>query len=296
MYTILGASGQVGSAIVEQLVHKGKLVKGIARNAEKQAILRKKGAQAAIADALDIAALEIAFEDTEVLFVLTPDNIKSPDIIGDTQKILDNYRQLVQRSAIKKIVGLSSIGARHATGTGNLKMSYMLEHAFTGLPVEQVFIRPAYYLSNWMEYLPVIKENKILPSFLPVDLSLSMISPMDVAKFVADTLGKESDDSTKKIYELEGPAWYTPTDVANAFAAALNQEVMAEQIPREKWRETLQDAQFSNDAIKNFIEMTDAVIAGLAKPEENGVIKAKGKTTLQQYIDAKVKNKEKQPA
>jgi uncharacterized protein YbjT (DUF2867 family) len=285
MYTVVGASGQVGSVIVEQLLRKGETVKGIVRNEEKQAALRKKGAQVAIADAFDLPALQAAAEDTNILFVLTPEVAHSKDIIGDTQKILDHYRQVVQHNTgIRKVVALSSVGAEHATGTGNLQMSYMLEHAFTGLPEEQVFIRPVYYFSNWMVYLPVIKEKKVLPSFMPVDFLLPMISPMDVAALAADILVKEEEDTERRIYQLEGPTSYTPADVAAAFSVALQENIQVDEIPREQWRSNLQEAGFTENAIKNFCEMTDAVIAGKAKMLDKGVTRLKGRTTLQEYL------------
>jgi uncharacterized protein YbjT (DUF2867 family) len=279
MYTVVGASGQVGSVIVEQLLRKGETVKGIVRNEEKQAALRKKGAQVAIADAFDLPALQAAAEDTTILFVLTPEVAHSKDIIGDTQKILDHYRQVVQHNtSIRKVVALSSVGAEHATGTGNLQMSYMLEHAFTGLPEEQVFIRPVYYFSNWMVYLPVIKEKKVLPSFMPADFLLLMISPMDVAALAADILVKEEKDTERRIYQLEGPASYTPADVAAAFSVALQENIQVDEMPREQWRSNLQEAGFTENAIKNFCEMTDAVIAGKAKMLDKGMIRQKGRT------------------
>ncbi|PWV48913.1 NmrA family NAD(P)-binding protein [Chitinophaga sp. S165] len=282
MHVILGASGQVGSGVVTHLIENGESVKGIVRDEKKAAVLEKSGAAVAIADANDLPSLVAAFQDCSTLFALTPESGHERNVIGQTKDILENYRKALANSPIKKVVGLSSMGASHETGTGNLVMSYLLEHAFTGMPVKQIFVRPAYYFSNWMMYLGTVMEKGILPTFFPVDLAIPMISPEEVSAFVANVIQTEEEDG--KIFELTGPAAYSSKDVAKAFSDALGKEVTAEQIPKEQWDSTLREIGFTPDAVKNFIEMTDAVINGKTTADKDGTVQVKVKTTLQEYI------------
>jgi uncharacterized protein YbjT (DUF2867 family) len=282
MYIITGASGRVGSAVVAGLIKKGKTVKGIIHDEKKADKLKQQGAEVAIADAFDLQALTEAVKGGSTLFAITPETGKNDDVIADTEKILENYRKAVEASAIKKVVGLSSIGAQIDKNSGNLLMSYLLEHAFEGLDVQTTFIRPSYYFSNWMMSLPMIKEKGILATFYPVDMKISMVSPIDVAAYAQDILTKNDDGS--KIYELLGHD-YSSADVAQAFANALGREVKAQQIPRDQWEKTLREAGFSPDGIRNFIEMTELVVAGKTKPEANGTTILRASTTLQEYID-----------
>lgn len=286
MHVILGASGQVGSAIVTQLIEKGESVKGVVRDEKKAGKLEKTGAAVAIADVSDLPALVAAFQDGSTLFALTPESGHERNVIGETKDILENYRKALASSPIKKVVGLSSIGAQYETGTGNLVMSYLLEHAFTGMPLKQLFVRPAYYFSNWMMYLGAVIDNGTLPTFFPPELPIPMVSPEEVAAFVANVIQKEEEDG--KIFELTGPAAYSSNDVAQAFSDALGKEVKAVQIPKEQWESTLREIGFSPDAIRNFIEMTDAVISGKAMPEKKNTVQVKLKTTLKDYIQQHV--------
>jgi uncharacterized protein YbjT (DUF2867 family) len=285
MYIITGASGRVGSAVVANLIKKGKAVKGIIHDERKADKLKQQGAEVAIADAFNVQALTEAIKGGSTLFAITPETGKNDDVIADTKKILDNYRKAVEVSSIKKVVGLSSIGAQIGKNSGNLLMSYLLEHAFEGLDVQTAFIRPSYYFSNWMMGLPMIKEKGILATFYPVDLKISMVSPIDVAAYAQDILTK--DDDGGKIYELLGHD-YSSADVAQAFANALGREVKAQQIPRDQWEKTLKETGFSPDGIKNFIEMTELVVDGKTKPEANGTTILRAGTTLQEYIDQAV--------
>jgi uncharacterized protein YbjT (DUF2867 family) len=290
MHIITGASGQVGSAVVTNLLKKGEKVKGIIHDEKKADKLKKLGAEVAIADSFDRQALTKAMQGGSTLFAITPETLKADDVIADTKKILANYRAAVEASGIKKVVGLSSMGAQHGENSGNLLMSYLLERAFNGLDVQTTFIRPAYYFSNWMLYLPAIKELGVLASFYPVDLKIPMISPMDVAGYAADLLVKNDDNG--KIYELIGPGYYSTQDVADAFADALGMDVKAEQIPRDKWDETLKKMGFSPSGAKNFIEMADLVITGDTDPQAKGTTILKASTTLQQYINEALQVKE----
>lgn len=282
MHIILGASGRVGSGIVAHLRKKGDSVKGIIRDEKKAPLLEKLGAKTAIADANDLPALVAAFQDGSTLFAITPETGHERNVLGETSDILENYRKALANSPIKKVVGLSSIGAQYESGTGNLVMSYLLEHAFTAMPVKQVFVRPAYYFSNWLMYMDTVRETGVLPTFFPVDLSIPMVAPEEVAAFTAGVIHKEDEDGV--IYELTGPASYSSNDVAKAFTAALGKEVKAVQIPRADWENTLRGIGFTTDAIRNFVEMTQAVISGKAIPQKEGTVQVELKTTLSTYM------------
>jgi uncharacterized protein YbjT (DUF2867 family) len=290
MYVILGASGQVGSAIVAHLLAKKLTVKAVIHNPEKASEIKAKGAEVAIADAMDLNSLIAAFKDGDTLFAITPETFKNEDVLGETKTILENYNQAIKSSAIKKIAGLSSIGAQYSEGTGNLLMSYMLEHAFKDLAVPQIFVRPAYYYSNWLAQLPEVKKSGSLPTFYPTDLAIPMISSMDVASFVAEVLVTNHES---KIYEIVGPKQLSSDDVAAAFAEVLGKTVEAKQIPREEWDATLQKIGFSPDAKKNFIEMIHTVINGDTDPENKGTTVVKLKTRISEYIENALRDNKK---
>ena len=282
MNIVVGASGQVGSAIVENLVSRNEPVKAVIRNPDKREDLKKfENISVDVADAYDLPALKKAFKDGTSVLLLTPDDPDSDDVMGDTRKMLDNYKEAIEGSSIKKIVGLSSMGAQLEKDSGSLKMSYMLEHHFGDLSVQKIFVRPAYYYSNWMSSISVIQDEGILPTFFPIDLKMPMVSPLDVAKFLAELLSGNVEG--EPIFELEGPAWYNAREVANAFGKVLNRNVVPQHIPREDWWKTIKEFGFSDDVTKNFIEMTQTVVDGKAK-HSMGTIPRKMDTPFKAYL------------
>lgn len=162
-------------------------------------------------------------------------------------------------------------------------MSYMLEHAFEELPVEQIFIRPAYYFSNWLLNVEAATQTGILSTFYPVELKIPMISPHDVARFSADIMTR--DETGKIIYELVGPDEYSSNDVAKVLGDALGRSIAARQIPEKEWTSVLKKSGFTNDGVENFIKMTEVVIAGKTQMKAGNTFVLQGNTTLEQCMN-----------
>lgn len=226
-----------------------------------------------------------AFKGGTTVFVLTPENPSSNDIIKDTRQIAGNYKKAIQATGIKKVVALSCVGSHIDSNTGNILMSRILEQTLDDLDLEKVFIRPSYYFSNWLGYVETVKQYKVLSTFFPENLKIEMLSPVDLAKFIAKIM---TDTSAEKIYELTGPQTYSAHDVANTFSKLLNKNVTAQPIAQDKWKETLLSAGFTENTAMNLCDMTQAVIDNRAVPERpNDTVKLP--TTLEEYIHEQLK-------
>ena len=260
MNIVLGGTGRVGSHVIKRLLEYKQPVKAVVRNKEKADILRKSGVETVVADYFDRDALSEAVKGGKNIFLITPENPESSDFIGEIKKLTASYRAAVISSGIEKIVGLSSFGAQHASGTGNLEASYILEHAFDGIEAEKVFIRAAYYYSNWMWYLDTVKDDGILPTFFAADLKIPMISPDDVGIFADDVMAGKI--KTKQVYEIAGPESYSSDDIAGILGKVFNKDVKAAEIPRDTWAGLLEQNGFSRSGAENMVLMTNAVISG----------------------------------
>ena len=147
MNIIVGATGQVGSNLIKELKNNGFPVRAVVRNPEK---FTDKTIEVKTADLFNLEQLTETFKGGTTVFVLTPENPASNDILKDTTRIVENYKEAVQATGIKKIVALSCIGSHIDGNTGNVLLSRILEQTLEGLDIEKVFIRPSYYFSNWL--------------------------------------------------------------------------------------------------------------------------------------------------
>jgi uncharacterized protein YbjT (DUF2867 family) len=271
MNIVLGATGQIGFMLANNLFKKGQPVRAVVRNNSKALELRRAGIEVFIADFLDKNSLIKAFHGGKTAFLLTPENPFSENQMDEVRQIIGHYLEAVQASGINKIVGLSSMGAQHKSDTGNLFASYLLEHAFSDLNVEQIFVRPAYYFSNWIAYLELIMTQGILPTFFPPKMKLPMVSPVDVAEFLTDMMIRN--EPQKRIYEICGPHDYCSLDISKIIGSVLDKEVVLQQIPFDEWANTFAKAGFSTDGIKNLSLMTKAVIDGKTNSDNHSLVR-----------------------
>lgn len=283
MNIIVGATGQVGSNLVNEIKANGFPVRALVRNPEK---LSDKTIEARTADLFNEEQLTEAFKGGTTVFVLTPENPASNDIIKDTKRIVENYKQAILATGIKKVVALSCVGSHIDSNTGNVLMSRILEQELNTLDIEKVFIRPSYYFSNWLGYLETVEQYGVLPTFFPEDLKIEMNSPIDLAKFIAKIITETSTEK-KQIYELTGQK-YSSLEVANIFSKLLNKNVAVQSIPQDKWKETLMSVGFTENTANNLSDMTQAVIDNKTIPERpNDTIKLP--TTLEKYLGEQLK-------
>ena len=264
MHIILGATGQIGSMLVSELLLRGEKVRVVIRDTQKVAQLKDMGAEVFIADYTDAQALINAFDGCESAFLITPENPFSEDYLSEVSEMLACYKEAVLLSGIKEVTGLSSMGAQHSSGTGNLTVSNQLEKLFTDTNIHTAFIRPAYYFSNWMGYYDTVKENGILPSFFPSQLKIPMIAPCDVAYFAADVITRKI--VMKPLFEIYND-YYCAEDIADIMGIFLSREVAVMEISQSDWLSTLKQVGFSDSGASNLALMTEAVVSGKTKPE-----------------------------
>lgn len=265
MDIVLGATGRVGSIVTEILLSKGRAVRAVVRHAAKAKRLQQLGASIAVADFADDRTVYSAFDGGDTVFIVTAEDPASVDGVAEATAFLKVCRDAVQATGIRRVIGLSSDGAQHESGTGFLMVSYRLEHAFDGLDIEKTFIRPSYYYSNWMMSLPVVKEHGVLPTFFPIDLSIPMIAPGDVAQYAAKVFAGEVEPRT--VHNITGPYSYTSSDIARMLGEVLGRGITAQQTPEESWNETLMAVGFSPVNAQHMAEMTKSVISGLTAAE-----------------------------
>lgn len=285
MNIIVGASGQVGSILIHEIKNNGFPVRAVVRNPDKMA---DKNMETRVADVFQAEQLIQAFAGGTTVFLLTPENPASTDIIRDTQIVVDNYKAAIQATGIKRVVALSCIGAHMEGQTGNILMSRILEQGLDDLDVEKVYVRPSYYFSNWLGYMETMEQYGVLPTFFPLDFALDMHSPIDLAQFMATVMTKSHLSKNKEIYELTGSRKYSSMDVAHAFSKSLNKEIAAQSISPEQWMETLLSVGFTDNTASNLVDMTQAVIDGKIVPEyPNDTIKLP--TSLEKYVEDQLK-------
>src|SRR5688572_26035438 len=103
MIVVTAATGNIGTALVQNLLARGKKVRAVARNGEKLKALQAKGAEAFPADVADAAALAKAFAGADAVFTLIPPNYAAPDVRAFQNKVADAYGSALRAAGVKRV-------------------------------------------------------------------------------------------------------------------------------------------------------------------------------------------------
>jgi uncharacterized protein YbjT (DUF2867 family) len=284
MYIILGATGHIGSVLTRSLLEQKAPVTVVVRHPEKAAKWQQQGAQIAVADVLDTQGLNEIFKQGELLYLLNPPAPPHTDTATEEQRTVTSILQALYGSGIQKVVAQSTYCAQPGEGIGDLGVLFEMEQALEKTGIPHSIIRAAYYMSNWDHSLQAVRESGVLYSFFPPDFTLPMVAPEDIAKVAARLLLEPIDHTG--LHCVEGPAHYSPADVAAAFAEALQRPVKAEAIPPDKWTATLEGAGFSPAAAASMAAMTSIVAEKRCEEVDSP---ERGATTLREYIQRLVR-------
>jgi uncharacterized protein YbjT (DUF2867 family) len=278
MYIILGATGHIGSVLTRLLVEQGQKVTGITSSKKHVATIESMGATAAVANVQDTTQLTEIFKKGKRLYLLNPPAPIDTDTPAEEQKNINSIIEAVKQASFEKIVAESTYGAQPGDQLGDLDVLYRMEHAVTAVHANTTIIRGAYYMSNWDMSLPTAMEKGKIYSFYPRDFSLPMVAPADIAGLVARLLQAPAESNS--LHYIEGPHEYTPGDVAEAFARALQKPIEVVVIERSQWQDELEKLGFSKKAAASMVNMTALTLEGPERPE----FPQRGTTTLDQYI------------
>jgi uncharacterized protein YbjT (DUF2867 family) len=158
------------------------------------------------------------------------------------------------------------------------------DRALKAQPIPASVIRAAYYMSNWDFSLQTARDEGVVHTLYPADFKLPMVAPHDIAQLAARLLTEPVESAG--LHYAEGPAWYSSSDAAAAFAAALGRPVKAVVTPRAQWVAAFKPMGFSDAAAHSYAQMTALTLdQGPAQPGTP----VRGSTTLQAHINGLVR-------
>jgi uncharacterized protein YbjT (DUF2867 family) len=281
MYAVAGVSGHTGSVVADELLRRGRNVRVIVRKPEKGEPWKAKGAEVAVAGVEDEIALARAFEGVDGVYLLSPPDMASTDMIGRGRKVGDAFASAIRKSGVKHVVFLSSIGAQVESGTGPIRSVREIEQRLTPLGINVTLLRPTYFIENWGASLGPASTDGVFPSFLPGSMRFAQIATRDVGVAAADAL--ENPPAGIRIVELAGPREYTPAEIAAEVAAILGKQVTLAEGPLDAVAPTYLQYGISEHVASLFREMYEGFINGTVVWDGAGERK-RGVTTPEEVL------------
>ncbi|MCH8306357.1 MAG: SDR family oxidoreductase, partial [Candidatus Marinimicrobia bacterium] len=226
---VTGASGNVSSALIANLVDKGASVRGLVRNESKGESLKDSGVEVVIGNLNDQGSIEKALEGVEKVFLLTP-------VGEDAPQLAKNVIDAALKQGSPYIVRMSAVGAASDAPSRNSRAHAETEADLKNSGLQYTILKPHFFMQNMMMAAESIaSEGKIYMPFK--DGKLGMVDVRDIADVAAVILTEEGHEG--KTYTPSGPKSISLSDVAAAFSSALDKEVNYIDVPMEAADESL---------------------------------------------------------
>ena len=211
---VIGATGTVGSQVIEQLTKRGADVRALVRDTTKANF--PAGVDIVQGDLLDVDSLRSAFTGVSTLFLLNA-------VVADeyTQALIT--LNIAQEVGIERIVYLSVIHADRYLNVPHFAGKYGVERMIEQMGLNATILRPAYYISNDITIKDVVTGYGIYP--MPIgDKGLAMVDTQDIAEVAALELIRREESSVPQPLNrinLVGPDTLTGQDVAEIWTQVL---------------------------------------------------------------------------
>ena len=262
MYAIMGITGRVGGALADSLLSSGSRVRAIVREQGKGAKWKDRGAEVAVADYSDSAALSAAFSGVEGVFVMMPPNFTPAPGFPEAQQTLTAIHDALAEAHAQRAVYLSSIGSEQESGLGLIMQTHMLETIMQDLAMPKIFLRAGWFMENFAgDIASARNEGKVYSHLQPLDRRIPMVATGDIGRAGAEVLCQDWNGT--RYIEVAGPRDYSPLDVAQAFSEILRRKVEAVLVPREEWQKSFVAQGMPADRTRPRAEMVDGFNSGL---------------------------------
>lgn len=262
MFVISGVTGNTGSIVAQSLLDQGQAVRVIVRSEEKGASWKAKGAEVAVADLMDEAALAKALQGADGAYFLLPPDLANEDFIGDSLKRAEAIVAAAKAARLPHAVILSSVGAQHAENVGPISTIAHLEKLFVAASIPLTAVRPGYFLENIRDMMPAVLGEGVYPSMiLPLNFKIDMVATQDIGLTVSEAL-LNPPASAHRVIELRGARQYSAEDIAKALSELLGRDITAVPVPPEGWVDALKQGGLSQQSAESLAEMHENINNG----------------------------------
>jgi (4-alkanoyl-5-oxo-2,5-dihydrofuran-3-yl)methyl phosphate reductase len=222
-HLITGATGTVGSQVVEYLLSNGFRPAIFARDQHKAHQRFGNRVDLRLGDLANPDDLSAAFINIDTVFLVN----SGPDLARRDQIAA----KVALASGVKRIVKLSSADARFGVGTGAWHREGEAAIRNSGIPF--VFIQPSGFMSNALHWAHSIKTTRTVRSATG-EGKIPFIHPADIAAFAAKILTTPIYDGQS--FAITGPAALSYREMTALFGEAIKTNLTLQNMTEEDVR------------------------------------------------------------
>jgi len=283
-FAIMGATGQIGAVLTEQLLKKGNRVHAIGRDTHKLQNLKEKGAKSFKVDFEDSTALANAFTDCDAVFSFLPPAVETDDYGAYQDKVGEAIKQALIKAKVSFVVNLSSIGGQLKEGTGPIKGLHRHEKRLDSIPnLNVLHLRPGFFMENFSRSMSSIKNFGAISFPIRADLPIQMVATRDIG-FKAAEFFDRLDFKGHTIFDFIGPKSITMQEATKAIGGAIGKkDLKYHQLTFSEAEHGMLEAGMNRNTVNLMIEMYKAFNEEKIATTQSITSEHKGKTTIEEF-------------
>ena len=283
MYAVIGATGNTGRVVAENLLAAGLPVRVIGRTEDRLAPFVEQGAEAAVGDVSDAEFIAGVCDGVGGVYHLIPPRYDM-DLRAWQTEAGEALLAGIRDAGVPYVVNLSSVGAQHHEGTGPIAGLREQEDRFNELTETNVLhLRPAFFMENFYMMLDALRGMGVLGLPILGDIPLAMIATQDIGAEAARRLAALDFDG-HHIKELLGPRDYTLNEVAAIVGKAIGKpDLPFVTVPEEAAAAGFEQMGVHPATVATFMEMYRGFGDGRVVPLESRSAANTTPTTLEEF-------------
>jgi uncharacterized protein YbjT (DUF2867 family) len=225
---VTGGTGNVGGAVVNELLKRGADVRVLARK-QPEAGRLPAGVEVAIGDLLDPVSVEQAMQGVDKLFLL------NAVVTDELTQALIAYG-VAKRVGLKHVTYLSVFKADQFRDVPHFASKLAVESALREFGVPYTILRPAYYIQNDTNLKDALLGAGVYP--MPIGIvGIAAADVQDIAEAAAISLTEEGHDG--QTYDIVSPAMISGPGNAALWSKLLGKEIKYTGHNFDQWEQAM---------------------------------------------------------
>ena len=237
MILVTGATGNVGSKLLTELLTRKATVRVLARKSEDVERLKAQGADAVLGDITDRESVRAALQGVSHFYILTP---STPQLAETEGMLVDEAK----KAGVQHIVKHSVLGADVNAICPFTSIHAQAEDVIHASGIPYTFLRLNSFMQNFdpSHARSIVAQGTFYEAL--ADARVSHVDTRDIALAAANVLTEAGHEG--RAYDITGSEALTDTQIAEKLSTLLGKHITYTPVPDEAMRQGLLSAGLSD--------------------------------------------------
>ncbi|QKY71185.1 SDR family oxidoreductase [Lentibacillus sp. CBA3610] len=229
MILVTGATGQIGSKVVQNLLKMGVPVRAFVRDEKTFDDFEDSSLEVVTGTFEDTQSIERAVEGVDQLFLAARDN---PNQVAQHENVI----KVAERCGVKHAVKLSAFGSSKNSPIALMRWHAETEGQLRNSKLSWTFLRPFLFMQNLLRSGKSVATRDTFSAPMGSD-KFALVDIRDIAEVAAKVL-KDGNHSSK-VYTLTGPSAVSYYEAAEYLSSILKRSIKYKPVSQEEFYQKL---------------------------------------------------------